>query len=182
VPVFSPAYARTGRVRRFMNLHIYACEGLIAIQDDRDGSFVAVTPAEFYQRIEQVKASAKRIGVPQTSALRDLLREYRRIIPELYEIIQEAKYMGDPSDPAVQAFWARHRRSTVFSMRVRPGSDPEGYPDLPELPRGRNTGRHAAADGILSPAVGQPQLPASRVRQLPKKRPRSGLVLLSDLL
>jgi hypothetical protein len=84
---------------------------------------------------------------------------------ELAEAVREARAMGDPSDTAVQAWWRRHRRNPTITMS--PGTDPAGYPELPELPLGPRTGRVAAPDGQVGPLVHQP----------PRRKSRAGIIV-----
>lgn len=164
---------RTTKMRKFQDLTYYACEGLIALHDARDDSFECLTPNDFETH---VKALAKHVEGMQASDKayeRDMHAMCRRAIPEMYEVLQEARYMGDPSDPRVQAYWAKHRdRKSKVSLSS--GSNLDGYPQLPYISRGPNTGKTAATDGQL-PATPQP-------RKLPRKKPRSGLILPADML
>lgn len=169
-----PAWATTGRtgpIRRHKQQVFFACEGLIANYDERTSQevFDVYTPDEFAARVRAVA----REGTLMRKSDRKWMREegvlLLRDCQALEEMIREAKEMGDPSSPAVQAFWARHRRNSTIRLSVSAGSNPDGYPQLPELPRGRDTGRTAPAVGDLPPIYVAP------------KRKQSGL-LLGDVL
>lgn len=180
---------RTGEVRRFQNLVIFACEGLIAVCDERpqyEGEFTVVTPADMQRRI-------KACDQPYRNQTRSELlpwqrQEYDQIkqgCAAVAECIKEAKDMGDPSDPAVQSWWRRHRRQSTVSLSA--GTDIKGYPKLPDIDLGRDTGRRAEVDGQARLVNGrhakhhppQPKLSGGKlIHTPPRKKNRSGLIEL----
>lgn len=180
---------RTGPVRKFQNLVVFACEGLIAVCDERpqyEGEFVVVTPEDMRQRInacDQPYRNQTRSELPKWQQ-----QEYdaiKRGCAALDECIKEAKAMGDPSDPAVQAWWRRHRRQSTISLSA--GTDAKGYPKLPDIDLGPLTGRTANIDGQAKRVSGkhsrhhppQPQLTGGKlIHQPPRKKNRSGLIEL----
>lgn len=168
--------ARTGPVRKYKDLSFFACEGLIAVHDDRDGSYTAVTPDDFTKRVEMLEKKSKKAKAD--CELTPSQRQYRRSVvqfaADMTEAVKEAKYMGDPSDPQVMAFWQRQRKNST--VRLSAGSDAAGYPDLPEIPLGNITGRTAAVDGQLSTA----DVPT--IHTPPRRKNRSGLILAADVL
>lgn len=130
--------ARTGTLRNFQDLKIFACEGLICIIDERPqyhGECRVVTPHEFAQRVDAA-------GTPYRQQTRGDLpkwkrKEHDKQLAELQgclDAIKEAKAQGDPSDPAVQAWWQRHRRNST--IKFSSGTSAAGYPTLPPLPMG----------------------------------------------
>lgn len=132
--------ARTGPVRYFGKLAIFACEGLICIIDERPGpqygDVTMVTPAELQERLVAIN----RLYRNQTRAQRPVFQREamdreRRGTEACLECIREAKEMGDPSDPRVQAYWARHRRRSSVLLG---GSDLSGYPRLPDIVSGKH--------------------------------------------
>jgi cytochrome c1 len=148
--------ARQGPRRRHKKIIFFACEGLIAIYDERasDGGYQVVTPTEFKYRALALAETARRMSTDEMPWVRQDGQELLLSVCDMLTAIQEAKDMGDPSDPAVQAFWARHnRRSTVA---VGPRTDLAGYPALPPLPRGHFTGRTAAPGDAIATAGAVP--------------------------
>ncbi len=175
--------ARTGPVRNFMNLKAFACEGLVCIVDERptenEGEFVVVTPSDLEERVNALNRTYR--GETRSQLTPWQRQEHDERVAgsnELLECIREARFMGDPSDPAVQAFWAKHRRNSTIRISLSAGSDAAGYPDLPHLPKGKNTGRTAQID---AEAVVPPNVHSRDFQQIhtpPKKKNRRGLILL----
>lgn len=158
--------ARTGPVRNFMDLKIFACEGLICIIDEREGKqddFTAIPPGELEQRAKAV-TRLYRGQTPAQMTKWQRQEHHKRVsgASNCAECAKEARDMGDPTDPQVQAFWAKQRRNVSISFA--PKTDAAGYPRLPDLPKGNFTGR-TTDPGV--PVIHPP----------PKKRQRSGLIL-----
>lgn len=179
--------ARSGPMREYGQLRIFACEGLICIVDERpgkeEGKHTMVTPAEIEERVKALNIPYRgqgRIDVPK--AQRQRFDERLRGSQNCMECIKEAKAMGDPSDPAVQAYWRRHKSNSTVVVKFSAGSDPAGYPALPPLKLGPLTGRDAAADvnltDTITAAVGGAA--STMLHRLPQKKNRSGIVLLND--
>jgi hypothetical protein len=117
---------------------------LIAIYDERapaDGYHV-VTPLEFWHRACALSENARSMRVDAMPWVRQEGRELMGSVNDMAAAVREARDMGDPSDPAVQAFWARHNRSNS-AMVGGPFTDAAGYPSLPSLSQGKFTGRTA---------------------------------------
>ena len=185
-----PAWAikgRTGPVRKFLDMTIFACEGLICVIDERpgkEGEATVVTPTDMERRVVAVMRQHKN----QKSASADMPRWQRQELAQkqagangVLACIKEARDMGDPSDPAVQEFWRRHRRSNTVKLSVSPGSDPKGYPDLPIVPVGKRTGKTAAIDheAVVPPNVHSSEFP--KIHKRPRKKNRAGLILDLDI-
>jgi len=185
--VSKPAWAigaRSGPVRDFMQMKAFAIEGLVAIIDERptknEGEYVVVTPSDLEERVRALQRTY-RGETPAQLTTWQRQEHYQRLqgSNNLMECIKEARDMGDPSDPAVQAYWARHRRnSTIRITGISAGSDRAGYPDLPNLPRGKKTGRTAQidAEAVVPPNVHSRDFPS--VHRPPRKKNRSGLITL----
>lgn len=115
------ATARTGPMRKYMQLSIFACEGLICIIDNREGKegdYSVITPAEAVERCKALNKSYRGTTRAQLSAIQKEMADQRtRGFQAMMECVREAKHMGDPTDPKVQAYWARHRsnRTITFS-------------------------------------------------------------------
>lgn len=124
-----------------MQLEIFACEGLICIADTRPGqdgnSFTIVTPSEMEERARVVASRYRnntRMDVPAWK--RREYDEQQQGIQNIMECIKEARAMGDPSDPQVQAFWSRHRRNRTVSLTFSEATEPSHYPKLPKFGAG----------------------------------------------
>lgn len=173
---------RTGPARRYQKLLVFACEGLVAVCDERpqyEGEFTVVTPSDMEERIN---AEARRYRNKTRSELSKWQRqEYDEIISgcqNVKECVKEARAMGDPSDPAVQAWWARHRRSSTIRISLSPGNDAKGYPDLPIVPLGKRTGRTANIEGeaVVPPNVHSKDFP--KIHRPARKKSRAGIIEL----
>ncbi len=171
---------RTGQARKFQNLVIFACEGLICIIDERphlEGECTIVTPSDMEVRITAADTpyrGQKRIDLPKWQ--RQEWDEIKRGCQDLTECIKEARGMGDPSDPAVQAWWSRHRRNSTI-RGVSAGNDPAGYPALPIVPLGRITGRTAAIDGEAKVPLNVNGHRVPTIHKRPKRKNRSGIIV-----
>jgi len=173
--------ARQGPIRRHKQVVWFACEGLIAIYDERthDEDYLVVTPTDFAARAKGLGEMGQKMAKGDQKWMRTEGQAMRAAANEMLESVKEARAMGDPSDPAVQAYWARHRSNSTVRISLSAGSDPEGYPDLPEVPLGKFTGRTAEPGESLAGAV---QLADdNRIRKKPKKK-KQGLILSSDVL
>jgi hypothetical protein len=150
--------ARTGPVRDYEKLKVFACEGLVCIVDERkgqtEGEYTVVLPDELEHRVKALNRPYRgqgRMDLPKWKR-----REYdiqKQGSQNCLEAIKEARAMGDPSQPEVQLFWARHRRNSTIRITFSSGSDPAGYPELPHVPLGKFTGKTAAIDRELVPAI-----------------------------
>lgn len=86
--------------------------------------------------------------------------------------------MGDPSDPSVQMFWQRHRRSSTVRFNFSAGADPAGYPQLPAVSLGPVTGRTADIGAEIKIPQELLTLNVPHIHKPPRKKNRAGLVLL----
>jgi hypothetical protein len=148
--MFRPTGARTGTILKYEKLTFFACEGLIVLHDEREAAedYNVILPDDFLERARELNRLGKECtSTDSQRSLRETGRKYMQGASDMRLAAKEAKDMGDPSDPAVQAFWARHRPGRKSRVSLRAGSDKAGYPQLPELPRGKNTGKTAAVDG-----------------------------------
>lgn len=175
--------ARTGPVRVFQFLKIFACEGLVCVIDERpgvkEGEYSVVTPSDLEHRIKAVDRPYRgqgRMDIPVWK--RQEFDRQKQGCQNAMECIKEARAMGDPSDPSVQAFWQRHRRSSTIRINVSAGSDAGGYPTLPAVDLGPVTGRTANDDGILKTVQLNP-IPENHIHQPPRSK-RQKLILLDE--
>ena len=172
--------ARTGPVRTWQALKIFACEGLICVIDERpgkkEGEYVVVTPSDLQERVKALMRPyrGQKAPDPADRVARARYQEWTNGANNCLECIKEARHMGDPSDPAVQEWWSKHRTHATVKVSFSAGADPAGYPTLPKVPLGKRTGRTASIDGeMVGGAVHVPT-----IHKLPKKRNRKGLITL----
>ena len=178
VPLFSLS-GRTGKPVKYQQLTFYACEGLIICIDDRDteegrGDFSTITPKDLEDRIEILGAADTRIRDSLTNVERQERGDRIRKLQELKDVVREAKGMGDPSDPAVQAFWRLHQPGSKSRVTLRQSLRDRGHPDMGTMPQGPFTGRTAEADGVLALSADSAKL---LIHQPPQRKSRSGLIL-----
>jgi len=157
------ADARKGPSRYFKQQRFFACEGLICIVDERpsrtengvyveEGDCIVLTPKEFTTRIKAVtKGYRNRNYSEMTSWLGKERKKYHMQARGGYEAVAEARDMGDPSDPVVQAYWAKHRGKPYVSM--------QSCPDIGKL-------AGTKGDGIATTVLGAKKAVGSEV--LPK--------------
>jgi len=169
------AGARQGPLRRHKDLVFFACEGFVALYDERtpEEDYQVINARDFEHRANELAKLAKKMRVDDRKWMRQEGNELFADCVGMKDTVREARDMGDPTDPAVQAFWARHRRRTTVSLSA--GSDAAGYPTLPDVDLGPNTGKQVSVDGVAAVPDNH------RIRKKPKKKPRNGLVL-GDML
>lgn len=179
--------ARQGPLRRHKRIVFFACEGLVAMFDERtqDEEYIVITPVEFEARAEGLAVTGRLMAKDDEKWMRSEGREMLAAADNMIETVREAQHMGDPSDPLVQAYWAKHRRNDTIHVQLSPGSDAAGYPELPDIPLGKFT-RRAADPGEPLETAGAILIDggdATKIRRKPRKKPRKGgLVLSSDFL
>lgn len=161
--------ARTGPLRRHKKLVIFACEGLIALYDEStdEEDYHVYTPAEMQERVDQMAILAEKMKKSDVRWQRQEGAQWLYDFQGIRECIKEAREMGDPSDPQVQAFWARHRRSTTVKISWSSGT-------IPAVPLGKFTGRTTGPPDKQFSSAEALLLNAPRVRTLPTRKPRPG--------
>jgi hypothetical protein len=164
--------ARQGPIRRHKQLVFFACEGLIALHDERETSqetgdvYEVLTPADFEFRANELARLAKKMEKSDIPWQRQEGKIWRRGCQYMQEAVKEARYMGDPSDPAVQAFWSRHRRNNTVSFNFECGAPRQSPAEM--AASAPDTGRTAKV------TLDKQQLDALRLRSLPRRKPRPG--------
>lgn len=178
--------ARQGPLRRHKQLVFFACEGLIALHDERDTAqeegdvYEVITPDDFEFRAKALGRFGKKVKASDKPWQRQEGAEMRQAARDMLATVVEAKEMGDPSDPRVQAFWARHRRSSTISMSGSTNNFEHGSPEksLDEMNRDApNTGRtaqHTLDGGDLD----QMRQTAQKIYKPPRKKNRTGRLVL----
>lgn len=188
----TPAWAlgaRQGPLRRHRRIVFFAVEGLVSLYDEREQeeTYRVITPRDFQERAYGLAALATKMVKGPEKWMRSDGRASLLAARNMMATVREARDMGDPSDPAVQAYWAKHRRNRMIRVSLSAGSDVAGYPTLPQIPLGRDTGRRAAAGLPLAAAdtAGAARLDAAgnKIRRKPRKTASRGRLLLpADLL
>lgn len=123
-----PAY-REGKKRSYMGLEFYACNGMIRLQDGRDGTVKDISASQMLERAFAVAKEITRIGPEQPDAYRTKYT-LAKMANEFEECSREAVAMGDPLDTQVQAYWRRHKSWKTPTVPV------EGMPSVRQRPSG----------------------------------------------
>lgn len=189
VPAFMRG-VRCGPHRKYQDLVFWACEGLVVCQDERPGRagkghYQVFRPVVLQERVDALVAQQQRFR-ERATAPNWQKQESRKNLAQLQDIqdcITDAKRMGDPSDPAVQAFWMKHRpgsKSTVSLSSPRKAKalyDDANLPDIMGL--GEDTGRYASGD-MTAEAVRDalPQVYDSLTIHKRPRRKQSSLIVL----
>lgn len=144
---------RCGPPRVYGHLTYYACEGLIVVEDSRDGSTTQIKPDDFELRAQMLGYSASRTKFGWLAWERPEKARQRAAANQMLECVKEARDMGDPSDQRVQEHRMRHRRSQAVSLAPR--TDAQGYAGLPAMPQGKGAANYVQPDHILLPGGGK---------------------------
>jgi hypothetical protein len=169
------ADARKGPSRYFKNLRFFACEGLICIIDERpsrtiqngkyveEGDCQVLTPKDFEKRIKAITRLYRNKNYSEMLKWQGLERKkYHLQAREGYEAVKEAREMGDPSDPAVQAYWAKHKGKNYVSFAGV-------SPDLSKIADTRGAALDTAVVGKTKPVPVQKVLPPMLHLPTPKQ-------------
>lgn len=166
------SHARKGRAFRHMHLVFMACEGLIELFDGRDDTYCIILPDDLTFRANELANTIGTAPSDGNAVTRSLYKECKQAVVDMKDCVKEAKAMGDPSDPQVRAFWARHKPGSKSTVSLSPGRNRDGYPTLPSVGTGRYTGRTAAIDGRAVIPDNQ-----YRLHQPPRRKNQAGLIL-----
>lgn len=173
--LLTPRPPRTGKVYKFKTITFYAIEGLVAIHDERplavlEGKDYTVhLPADIIERAQVLADYGRNLQASPKPEVREDGRVFTMAAREMLEAVKEAKFMGDPSDPAVQEYWAKHHKRPTVSIG---SSKRSGYPELPPLPKGQLTGRTALPDTAQTDKLAGQVANAlqQQLRKLPKRK------------
>jgi hypothetical protein len=150
----------TGKCYTFRGLKFYAENGFICLHDEETGEFYVVTRKEFLQRAQALSDEAARMR--KVSAENPSHKWISADRTELIEAIEnmiactyEAKEQGDRNDPAVDAWFQKHRPNR--KSRISLASAANFSTLLPgALPLGKDTGKYVTPDFTMG---GQPNPP-----------------------
>lgn len=101
---------RCGPKRKFKSLDIFAYDGMVVIVD-KEGNIDWLTATDAYIRAVAVYNEWGYKGrnlAEERPARRQDWKETQAACENLVQCAKEAKEMGDPTDPVVQAFRSRH--------------------------------------------------------------------------
>lgn len=104
---------RTGPVRDYIDQKVFACEGMVVVIDHRPGKnlgeCVVLDCATAVERVKELQKDYRgQTRAQQPRGLQELWTKRLRGCQNILDCVKEAKAMGDPADPQVQAFWKRH--------------------------------------------------------------------------
>lgn len=99
---------KEGKHQSHEDLDFWAEDGLIVIEDKRNGDFNVVTCSDFAKRAKAINLEAKRASYPSD---RDNLNDW---VVKMHTVWKEARAQGDPSDLEVVKSRHRERRKAVL--------------------------------------------------------------------
>jgi len=144
-----------GKCYTYRGLKFYAQNGFVCLHDEDTGEFFVLTRREFLERAQALSLEAKRLrSMAAENPDRKWMSQDRMDLQDGVDMMvaaaAEAKEQGDRTDPAVDAWFMRHRphRKSLLSMAsavnfttTAPGA----------LPLGKDTGKHVKPDFSVSP-------------------------------
>lgn len=174
--------SRQGPLRRHKQLVFFACEGLIALHDEREASqeegdiYEVITPEVFEYRAKGLIQFAMKASASDKPWMRSEAKEMGRAGQDMLETIKEAKEMGDPSDPAVQAYWAKHRRNDRIAFSFEHNKPEKSLDQMnTEAPDTGKTAQHTLDGDDLQRMTNE----AAKLRRKPVKKARKGQLILN---
>jgi hypothetical protein len=145
------AHGSTGKCYSYRGLKFYAKNGFICLHDESTGEFYVLTRREFLQRAQAISDEAKRLRTiaadnPGKAAWLSADRaELQQAIDNMVAVTKEAKEQGDRDDPAVDAWFMRHRPGRKSKISMASGANfTSALPGA--LPLGKDTGKHVTPD------------------------------------
>lgn len=141
----------TGKCYKFRGLKFYAENGFICLHDEDTGEFYVLTRKEFLHRAQAISDEARRLRHmaaenPSKAAWLSADRaDLQQAIENMVAVTQEAKEQGDRDDPAVDAWFRRHRPGRKSKISLASGANfTSALPGA--LPLGKDTGKHVTPD------------------------------------
>lgn len=136
----------SGKCFSFGDLKFYAQNGCICMHDEEDGSFSVLTCEEFKTRAAAVNDQVKVLvrlatDTPSQKSLAEERDRLQRAVADMIECYWEAKEQGDHFDPAVMAWFCRHRPWARGRVSMNRSADFATPKPSATLPVGRFTGR-----------------------------------------
>jgi len=144
----------TGKCYTYRGLKFYAQNGFICLHDEDTGEFYVLTRREFLLRAQALSDEAKRLRTmaaqyPDKALWMSADRsELQLAIENMLAATNEAKEQGDRNDPAVDAWFRRHRPGKKGKISLASAAN-FTTPAPGPLPLGNDTGRHVAPDFAL---------------------------------
>jgi hypothetical protein len=144
-----------GKCYTYRGLKFYAQNGFVCLHDEETGEFFVLTRREFLERAAALSEEAKKMRAMMAS---DPARKWissdrvdlQRGVELMVECAKEAQQQGDRTDPAVDAWFMRHRPNRKSAISLASASNfTLNKPGT--LPVGNNTGRQAKPDFSVSP-------------------------------
>lgn len=147
----SAAPQKAGKCYSYRGLKFYAQNGFVCLHDEQTGEFFVLTRKEFLQRAQAISDEARRLRTmaaenPAKAAWLSADRaELQQAIENMVAVTQEAKEQGDRNDPAVDAWFRRHRPGRKSKISLASGANfTSALPGA--LPLGKDTGKHVTPD------------------------------------
>lgn len=141
----------TGKCYSYRDLKFYAQNGFVCMHDEETGEFYVLTRKEFLQRASAISDEAKRLRHMAAENPGKALwlsadrAELQQAIDDMIACTQEAKEQGDRDDPAVDAWFMRHRPGRKSKISLAGAANfTTGLPGV--LPRGKDTGKYVTPD------------------------------------
>lgn len=145
-----------GKCYTYRGLKFYAQNGFICLHDEDSGEFFVLTRREFLERAAALSEEAKHLRVmmaqnPSKKWLPSDRVDLQNGVEFMVAAATEAKEQGDRTDPAVDAWFVRHRphRKSKISLAGSGANFTTGKPGALQL--GHNTGKHVSPDFSVSP-------------------------------
>lgn len=109
------------KVYNYIDLTFWAESGVVIVVDDRDGSRNAVSPTSWHERALAIGREASRAQYYKEKIA------MRTVANDMIRCAQEAVDMGDPTDPKVIEYQARHRSRNSIQVPKMPKFSPNGH-------------------------------------------------------
>jgi hypothetical protein len=152
----------TGKCYTFRGLKFYAENGFVCLHDEDTGEFFVLTRKEFLLRAQALSEEAARLrhvaaeNPDKASWLSADRSELIKAIEEMIACTNEAKEQGDRTDPAVDAWFMKHRPNRKSRISLVSAADFKTA--LPgALPSGRDTGKYVTPDFTMGAAPNPPK-------------------------